>query len=323
MIEPPPEPASEEMIVDGHPLDRQRGHLGHGLARAIGHLRSDPNVATVFANVDRAVHRLHCRVSQDRHAIRRLDAFGVRGLRRGNITAGVRDNCIAGRRRIDATFELVRGQRSIGAAIPVDVERREPLSRGAGVVRHHGHGVRQLDDLSNPFDLERRTVFDGRKSPAKGRTDRNRRELQARRPRVDPEQCGAVDLGWGVDAPRSLSDQLELARRLQRHVLRDRQHGCLRSERPISKAPSGRAVNHDARRRATGCRQNTPFLRRRGDQHDTRRRTCLEHRLIEATDGDRTTGDLITKDGMSIATGVRRCRHGNDLVEGHFQFFRE
>ncbi len=68
-VEAPPEPAAHEVIVNLDGLAGQPRQLGYQLLRKSGCLRSHPDVAALFANMNRAVHRLHGRMREKRSMI--------------------------------------------------------------------------------------------------------------------------------------------------------------------------------------------------------------------------------------------------------------
>jgi len=72
-LEPATEAATDQMIVDDDLVQRQsRGLCGGGLRSREG-LAANPDFAAVLADVNRAVHRLHGRVREERNLVSRLD----------------------------------------------------------------------------------------------------------------------------------------------------------------------------------------------------------------------------------------------------------
>jgi hypothetical protein len=72
-LQPPAKAASDQMVVDHDLVQRQTRDLcGSGLGTR-NHLVADPHFAPVLADMDRAVHRLHCGVRQERNLVGRLD----------------------------------------------------------------------------------------------------------------------------------------------------------------------------------------------------------------------------------------------------------
>jgi hypothetical protein len=78
-LEPPAKPAADQMIVDHDLVQRQAGGLGSRRLGSRDGLGADPDLAAVLAEMNRAVHRLHCRVRQERDLVGGLDlADGAR-----------------------------------------------------------------------------------------------------------------------------------------------------------------------------------------------------------------------------------------------------
>ena len=78
-LQPAAEPAAQQMVVDHHFLRREAGDLRrHGLGPR-QHLGAGPDLAAVLPDVDRAVHRLHGGVRQERHLV---DGFHLSDRRR-------------------------------------------------------------------------------------------------------------------------------------------------------------------------------------------------------------------------------------------------
>ena len=75
-VEPPAESAADEVVVYDDLVQRHSGDLRRRGLRARDGLRADPDFALVLAHVDRAIHRLHRGVRQERHLVGRLDLRG-------------------------------------------------------------------------------------------------------------------------------------------------------------------------------------------------------------------------------------------------------
>ena len=76
-LEPAAEAAAEQMIVYPDFFQRHVERLGDERLRPGRHLRSDPNIASVRCDMDRAVDRLHGRVRQERRFVNRFDLGGA------------------------------------------------------------------------------------------------------------------------------------------------------------------------------------------------------------------------------------------------------
>ena len=72
-LQPPAEPSAEQMVVDHDLVQRQVRGLGHRRLGARHDLAAEPDLAAVLAQMNRAVHRLHRGVGEERHLVGRLD----------------------------------------------------------------------------------------------------------------------------------------------------------------------------------------------------------------------------------------------------------
>ena len=75
-LQPPAEPAADQMVVDHDLVQRQARGLRRRRLGARDGLGADPDLAAVLADMNRAVHRLHRRVREERNLIGRLDLGG-------------------------------------------------------------------------------------------------------------------------------------------------------------------------------------------------------------------------------------------------------
>src|ERR1700676_3066347 len=66
-LQPPAKATADEMIVDHHLVQRQGGDFRRRRLGARDGLVADPDFAAVLADMDRAVHRLHCGVREERN----------------------------------------------------------------------------------------------------------------------------------------------------------------------------------------------------------------------------------------------------------------
>ena len=89
-VEPPAEAAAEQVVVDPDRFLRQAGELGDRGLRQGRHLRADPDVAAVLADVDGAVHRLHRRMGEERHLIDGVDPLRRAGERLLDVAVAAR-----------------------------------------------------------------------------------------------------------------------------------------------------------------------------------------------------------------------------------------
>ena len=72
-LQPPAKAAADQMIVDHDLVQRQAGGLRRRRLGARDDLVADPDFAAVLADMNRAVHRLHGRVREERNLVGRLD----------------------------------------------------------------------------------------------------------------------------------------------------------------------------------------------------------------------------------------------------------
>ena len=72
-LQPPAKAAADQMIVDHDLVQWQAGGLRRCGLGARDDLGADPDFAAVLADMNCAVHRLHCRVREERDLVGRLD----------------------------------------------------------------------------------------------------------------------------------------------------------------------------------------------------------------------------------------------------------
>ncbi len=72
-LEPAAETAADQMIVHDDLVQRQAGGFRRGRLGPREGLGADPDLAAVLAHMDRAVHRLHRRMREERKLVGRLD----------------------------------------------------------------------------------------------------------------------------------------------------------------------------------------------------------------------------------------------------------
>src|SRR6202035_2267072 len=68
-----PKPPSDQMIVDYDLVQRQPGGLRRRRLGPRDDLGAEPNFATVLTDMNRAVHRFHRRMREERNLVDRLD----------------------------------------------------------------------------------------------------------------------------------------------------------------------------------------------------------------------------------------------------------
>jgi hypothetical protein len=96
------------MIVDHNLVQRQTGGLRRRRLGSCEDLVADPDLAVVLADMNRAVHRLHCRMREERHLIDRVDLGN--GARHGfvDIADILRNRPRIERRLFELAHDLVR-----------------------------------------------------------------------------------------------------------------------------------------------------------------------------------------------------------------------
>ena len=106
-LQPPAKAAADQMIVDHDLVQRQAGGLRRRRLGARDGLAADPDFAAVLADMNRAVHRLHRRVREERNLIGRLDLGD--GARHGLVDIA---DVLRNRPRIERRlFELAHDRR--------------------------------------------------------------------------------------------------------------------------------------------------------------------------------------------------------------------
>ena len=85
MLEPPAEPAAQQVVVHHDFLQRQAGDLGRGRLGSALHLRAGPHLAPILPHVDGAAQRLHGGVRQERRLVDRFDLSGRSADRRRRV----------------------------------------------------------------------------------------------------------------------------------------------------------------------------------------------------------------------------------------------
>ncbi len=102
--------------------------------------------------MNRAVHRLHRRVREERNLVGRLDLGD--GARHGLVSIadilrnGSRTLC----RPLKLLLDVIRIELGVRAVVPFDHQRRQPFLRSAHVVRDDSDGVVEPHDLTHTFD---------------------------------------------------------------------------------------------------------------------------------------------------------------------------
>ena len=127
-LQPPAEAAADQMIVDDDLVQRQAGGLRRRRLGARDGLAADPDLAAVLADMDRAVHRLHRRVREERNLVGRLDLGGGARHRLVDIADVLRDRPRIERRLLELGRDVVGAELGVRAVVPFDHQRRQALS---------------------------------------------------------------------------------------------------------------------------------------------------------------------------------------------------
>ena len=168
-LESPPEAAAEQMIVNLDLLRRQPGGLRRGGMGTAQDLCSDPDLAAVLPQVDRAVHRLQRGMSEKRQLVGRLDLG--RGARHGRLDVALtaRNGARALRCTLELPDDIRRAEGRVRALVPFDLERREALLRCPHMVGDDSHRIVEAHHLTHALDRHRLAVVDALHATAKDR----------------------------------------------------------------------------------------------------------------------------------------------------------
>ena len=278
-LQPPAKAAANQMVVHDDLVQRQARDLCGSRLGARDDLVADPDFAAVLADMRRAVHRLHCRVREERDLVGRLDL----GNRTRHGFVGVAD-ILRHRPRIERglfqrAHDLLRVELGVRAVVPFDHQGRQPLLRSPHMVGHDRDGIVEPHDLTHALDgLGCRIIHALHASAEDGRLCKGR-DLHAGRPNVDAIDGRSVDLRRRVQTLGRGADELEILRPLERHALGDRHAGGIRGKFAILDPSSRRRVKHFTALRAAGRCIHIPALGRRRDEHGSGGRTGLAQRL--------------------------------------------
>src|SRR6516164_2360444 len=91
-VESSAETTAKQMIVDLDLIGREPCHLRGGSLRAGHHLDSDPNIAAILGNMDRAIHRLHGGMGKKRHLVDGVDSLRDARYCLGEVTLATSDD---------------------------------------------------------------------------------------------------------------------------------------------------------------------------------------------------------------------------------------
>ena len=165
--------------------------------------------------MNRAVHRLHGRVREERQLVSRVEPVAG-GEALGDIAVGFGDRAVLFAGGAQIPPDIVRADARVRAFVPVDHQRIEALLGRPHVIADHGDQIVEHDDLLHARDFLGGAVVDLADLAAEHRAGRERCELHAGQHRVDAVDGLAVDLVRRVEPLQRLADQHEILRVLQR-----------------------------------------------------------------------------------------------------------
>src|SRR5579862_4176535 len=153
-LQAPPKTPADQMVVQKDLLASQaeRRELRD---RTIGDLGAGPDLAIAVSPLQRAVHRLECRVGEEGLVIDRLDPRrGTRGGGGRIPLVGGDDAALAhGGLELCDQRRLLHG--GVGAVVPTRRERLHALHGRPGIVRNDRNDIRFVDDLPDSAYRER------------------------------------------------------------------------------------------------------------------------------------------------------------------------
>jgi hypothetical protein len=198
-----------------------------------------------------AVHRLHGGVRKKRHLIGGLD-FGDRARHCADHIADRLRHRTRIERGLSQLFsDVVPVELGVLALVPFDSQHRQTFLRGAHVVGHDRDCVIEAHNLAHASDGAGRRIVHALHAASEHRRLRQRRNLDAGRPRIDPVRRCAVDLCRGIQTLGWSADQFEICRPLEHHVVWNWHAGGVRSKLAVFQPSRRRAVNHFTALRAT------------------------------------------------------------------------
>ena len=298
VVEAPAERAAEIGVVDRHRLRRQFENVRHRAARPQRVLGARPHVADAVAGPDGAVHRLHRGVGEIGNAVLGIDALG-RLRQRGFDVAmfDLRFAAAIGEGRGDVVLELrvdaLLVDRFLAVGIPRHVDGGQRLARVPVAVRHHRHGVSQIDHVENARHGPRRLIVERLDRGAEDGCRQGGGDLEILHLGVDAERRAAIDLGRNVQARRGGADQPILGRRLQPWLRWRRDFGRRRGELGVGRLAAAPGMEDARVAQRQFLRRHAPCRRCGVGKHLPRRGPCRAHGMKAAVAHARAAaGDL-------------------------------
>ncbi len=288
-------------------------------------MRGHPDLGRVGRHARGAVHRLHRRVREKRRRIGRLDLPGRASDRLQRIAlVALRE----GVGRCQPLFEVLGDQRAglrgAGAFVPHD---RQRIERALGVppgVGHHRH--RAVVDPHRALDTGARGdrgVVEADQLAAEHRARLDRRVEHAGHAHINGVELAAVELVAGVQALDRLAGHLPGLGILQDDGLGvgRRQLGRRGSHLAVAgAAPAGGVRDHAVGHTQLGHR-HLPFVGRRLQQHQPRRRATAAHVVVRGADAAAAAGAHLAPCALGCEIALRRNLLGADLGPVALQLF--
>ena len=257
-FEPAPEAAPDEMVVDHDLVQRQSRNFRRRRLGSRDGLGADPNVATILADMDRAVHRLQCGVRQKRDLVDRVNSGGGARHCLVSVTNILRNRTETERRLFQLSRDVRRAEFRVWSVIPLDHQGCQPLLRGPHVIGHDRDGIVEPHNLAHAFDGFCRRVVEALDEAAENRRLRQRRDLHARWPRIDTEYDRTVDLARCVETLGWSADEPEIFVPLEHYIFGNRLASSISGELAVSDTPARRDVQHFTALRAAGRGVDVP-----------------------------------------------------------------
>ena len=203
VLQAPPEPTTQQVVVEHDLLQRQTGDLGRGRAGSALHLRAGPHLAAVLPHVDRAAQRLHGGMRQEGHLVDGLD----HPRRPARVTLVPGHDWLLPRCCLQLLHHVIRRDPAIRSIVPANRERRQPLLGCPHVVGDHGDHLTQVDNLVHSLDRQRLFLIQPRHRAAQDRAGSDGGDLHPRHPHVDAIQRRPIDLGRRVEPLGRCTDE--------------------------------------------------------------------------------------------------------------------
>ena len=221
-LEPATKAAADQVVVDHDLVQRQPGGFCGGGLCPSDDLATDPDLATVFANIDGTVHGLHRRVGQKRNLIDRVDLGGGPRDCLGDIPYVLRDRSCVERSFFEITRDVLGAERRVRPVVPLNDQGREAFFRRPHMVGHDGNRIVQPHDLTHAFDCLGRRVVDAFQPAAEHGRLRERRDDAVA---VVADHMGAAKKGLAAlviewdDGPHAKLNTDEIAAELEKATL--------------------------------------------------------------------------------------------------------